>query len=259
MSDFLLAHAGLAEAGLFAAVLAVLWVMELRVSAVRAGAKLRHTLVNAVFMSAALPVQAVMTMACLAAAGFVTARHVGLLYLLPGADSAWVRIGLMFVVLDLLDYVYHAIMHNVPFLWRFHLVHHTDQTVDVSTTFREHPGETAIRNGFALLWIVLCGAPLEVVILRQAVAAAANIASHTSMRLPPGPARVLGWLFVTPNLHHAHHHFQLPATNCNYGDVFSVWDRLFGTYVEMPAAEVVFGLDTHMDAASVARAERLLI
>lgn len=259
MDGFLVTHAGPVEIGLFAGVLTLLWAAELAVSAGGLGPKLRHTLVNAVFMSAALPVQAAMTLLCLAVAGFVTARHVGLLYLLPGAESAWVKYGVMFVALDLLDYAYHAIMHKVPVLWRFHLVHHTDRVVDVSTTFREHPGETAIRNGFFALWIMLCGAPVEVVVLRQLVTAAANIFAHTSMRLPPGPARAIGWLFMTPNLHHAHHHFQMPATNCNYGDVLSVWDRLFGTYVEMPADEIVFGLDTHMDADSLARAERLLV
>jgi sterol desaturase/sphingolipid hydroxylase (fatty acid hydroxylase superfamily) len=64
--------------------------------------------------------------------------------------------------------------------------------------------------------------------------------------LPAVPARVLGWVFITPNLHHTHHHARLPGTNCNYGDVFSIWDRLFGTYVDMPSEDTVFGLDTHM-------------
>ncbi|HEY0300075.1 MAG TPA: sterol desaturase family protein [Rhizomicrobium sp.] len=256
---FLAAHAGSAEIGLFASVLILMWLLEQTVSASSPGAKLRHSLVNAVFMSAALPVQAAMTLLCLGVASWVTARHVGLLFVLPGADSAWIKYGLMFVVMDGLDYAYHALMHKVPFLWRFHLAHHTDRVVDVSTTFREHPGETFIRNGFQILWVVLCGAPVEVLILRQTIQAATNIFAHTSLRLPPGPARVIGWLFVTPNLHHAHHHFRMPATNCNYGDVFSVWDRLFGTFIELPAGEIVFGLDTHMSDASVARIERLAV
>ena len=256
---FLVAHAGSVETGLFVAVLTAFWLLEQAMSATAAGAKLRHTLVNAVFMSAALPVQIVMTLLCLIVASWVTVHHVGLLFLLPHADSAWIKYGLMFVVMDGLDYAYHAIMHKVPLLWRFHLAHHTDRIVDVSTTFREHPGETFIRNGFQILWVVLCGAPVEVLILRQSIQAATNIFAHTSLRLPPGPARVIGWLFITPNLHHAHHHFQMPATNCNYGDVFSVWDRMFGTFVELPADQIVFGLDTHMSAESLARTERLLV
>lgn len=259
VAHFLTAHAGSAEIGLFATVLILMWLLEQSVLAAPAGAKLRHTLVNAVFMSAAFPVQTVMTLLCLGVASWVTAHHVGLLFVLPHGDSAWIKYGVLFVAMDFLDYVYHAIMHKVPFLWRFHLAHHTDRVVDVSTTFREHPGETFIRNGFQVLWIVLCGAPVEMLILRQTIQAATNILAHTSLRLPPGPARVLGWVFITPNLHHAHHHFRMPATNCNYGDVFSVWDRLFGTFVELPADEIVFGLDTHMDESSLTRVERLAV
>lgn len=256
---FLVAHAGSMEIGLFVLVLTAMWGIEQTVSAGPLRAKLRHSAVNAVFMSAAFPVQFAMTLLCLAVASWVTVHHVGLLFLLPHADSGWIKYGLMFVVMDGLDYAYHAIMHKVPLLWRFHLAHHTDRVVDVSTTFREHPGETFIRNGFQIAWVVLCGAPVEVLILRQTIQAATNILAHTSLRLPPGPARVIGWLFITPNLHHAHHHFQMPATNCNYGDVFSIWDRMFGTFVELPADEIVFGLDTHMSAQSLARAERLLV
>ena len=256
---FLVAHAGSAEIGLFAFILIAMWTIEQVVSGESPRAKLRHTAVNAVFMSAVFPVQTAMTLLCLFVASWVTAHHVGLLFLLPRADSAWIKYGLLFVAMDGLDYAYHAIMHKVPFLWRLHLAHHTDRVVDVSTTFREHPGETFIRNSFQIAWVVLCGAPVEVLILRQTIQAATNILAHTSLRLPPGPARIIGWLFITPNLHHAHHHFQMPATNCNYGDVFSVWDRLFGTFIELPAEEIVFGLDTHMSVESLARTERLLL
>jgi hypothetical protein len=66
-------------------------------------------------------------------------------------------------------------------------------------------------------------------------------------RFPKVPARILGWFFITSNLHHTHHHWQRPGTNCNYGDVFSIWDRLFGTYVHLPEEELVFGLDSLAD------------
>ncbi|MGN6515987.1 MAG: sterol desaturase family protein, partial [Rhizomicrobium sp.] len=74
---------------------------------------------------------------------------------------------------------------------------------------------------------------------------------HTRFRLPPWAQGIVGRLFVTSNLHHAHHHFQLPGTDCNYGDVFSVWDRLFGTYRDLDAVPIVFGLDTHLEASDL--------
>lgn len=257
LEQFLIAHAGTLELALFAGLVIVMWVLEQTVSAGPLGLKLKHSAVNALFMSGALPVQIVMTLACFALSGWVTAHQVGLLFALPYSGSAWVKYGVLIVLMDALDYGYHVVMHRVPFLWRFHLAHHTDGVVDVSTTFREHPGETAIRNGFLMLCVVLCGVPVAVLILRQVLQAASNIFAHTALTLPPRVARVVGWVFMTPNLHHVHHHFRMPATNSNYAEIFSVWDRLFGTYREMAREDIVFGLDTHMSGERLAQAERV--
>ena len=167
---------------------------------------------------------------------------------LPGGESPWVKYGLMFVLLDFLDWIYHYAMHQVPLFWRFHLVHHTDQAIDVSTTVREHPGETVVRNGFLMVWVLLCGASMEVLVLRQTVETVANILAHTSFRLRARPARILGWVLITPNLHHVHHHARLPYTNSNYGDVFSIWDRMFRTFQNLAEADTEAGLDTHPSA-----------
>ena len=153
------------------------------------------------------------------------------------------------MLLDLCDYLYHRIMHHVPTLWRFHLVHHTDQVVDSSTTVREHPGESLVRGSFLVLWTFLLGASFEVLLMRQTAETVSAVLAHSALRLPPRIGRVAGWLFITPNLHHVHHHFELPYTNCNYGGVFSVWDRLFGTFAELSEVDTVFGLDTHMAPA----------
>ncbi len=245
MSEFFVRNAGSTQTVIFAAVISLLWIVEKLVLAEPGGWKLRHAAVNSFFVLSALPIELVCSVLCMALAGWVAAHHVGLAFLLPYSDNLWVKYGLMFVVLDLLDYVYHFIMHHVPHFWRFHLVHHTDHVVDASTTVREHPGETAIRNMFLLVWILLTGASFEVLVLRQTAQTICTILAHSSFRLPAAPARVLGWLFITPNLHHVHHHFELPYTNCNYGDVFSIWDRLFGTFATLSAEETVFGLDTH--------------
>ena len=207
--------------------------------------KRRRAGTNLLVALSVIPVQAVMTFVCMAAAAWATTQHCGLIHLSPALQHPLIKYGLMFVLLDFLDYVYHYAMHHIPVLWRFHLVHHTDQAVDTSTTVREHPGETLVRNAFLLAWILLTGASLEILIIRQTAETIANILAHTTFRLPPGPARILGWLLITPNLHHVHHHHRLPYTDRNYGDVFSVWDRLFGTFATLAASEIVFGLDTH--------------
>ncbi|MDB5359073.1 MAG: Sterol desaturase/sphingolipid hydroxylase, fatty acid hydroxylase superfamily [Rhodospirillales bacterium] len=245
---FLIEHPSTTQLALFAIIMISMWSIEHAVLAKSLRAKWRHTLFNALFIAPALPIQIVMMMLCAALAHWVEEHHWGVVQLLPNADNPFIRYGVMFVVLDFLDYLYHFSMHQVPGFWRFHLVHHTDEALDVSTTVREHPGETLIRNAFLMLWVLLTGASLEVLFLRQAVETAVNILSHTSFRLPPRPARILGWLFITPNLHQTHHHFERPATNCNFGDVFSIWDRLFGTFLELAAEDTVYGLDTHMAA-----------
>jgi sterol desaturase/sphingolipid hydroxylase (fatty acid hydroxylase superfamily) len=244
--NFLIHNANSTQCFLFGSIVVSAWLLENRMFAQPAREKLRHTSINVLFLCAALPIQLTMMLLCVGVARWVTRNHWGLIYLLPDANSPWIRYGLMFFLLDFLDYVYHTTMHRVGFLWKFHLLHHTDQLVDVSTTFREHPGETLIRNLFLMLWVFLCGASVEILILRQTVETVANVSQHTKFPLPFAAARLFGWLFVTPNLHHAHHHFRLPGTNCNYGDVFSIWDRIFGTYVEFAHEHIVFGLDTHM-------------
>ena len=241
VSHFFLAHATAVQTSLFAFILTTTWLFEWAFQPQLANLKWRHTALNSLFIVSALPIQIGMMLLCVCVSRWTTQHHWGLIYLLPNAEQPLIKYGLMFVALDFLDYVYHVTMHHVGVLWRFHLVHHTDQAVDVSTTVREHPGETFIRNCFLILWVFLCGASLEVLILRQTTETISNLLSHSALRLPPKFAQFMGWLLITPNLHHVHHHYVLPATNRNYGDVFSVWDRLFGTFANLPPEATVFG------------------
>lgn len=243
---FVLDHASAVQCTLFVMMFAGGWIAEKIVNTQQTAAKLRHTGFNLAFLALVTPVQLVLITACLGVAEWVTLHHWGLVYLIPGTRNIWLRYGLTFLMLDFLDYAYHYMAHRVPAFWRLHLVHHSDEAVDVSTTFREHPAETAIRVSFLTLWVFICGASVPVLILRQTAETFANVGQHLTFRLPPRAARIMGWLFVTPNLHHMHHHCRLPGTNCNYGDVFSIWDRIFGTYVVRPAETIVFGIDSHM-------------
>jgi sterol desaturase/sphingolipid hydroxylase (fatty acid hydroxylase superfamily) len=247
--DVLVQNATIVQALLFGAVILACWTLESRMLGVHLLRKKRRAGINALFALCVLPIQIVMTLGCMTLAWWVTEREWGLLHQLPWKETVWVKYVAMFVLLDFLDWVYHYAMHHVPLFWRFHLVHHTDQAIDASTTVREHPGETVVRNGFLILWVFLCGASLEILVLRQTVETVANILAHTSFRLRERSARILGWVLITPNLHHVHHHARLPYTNSNYGDVFSVWDRLFGTLANLAHKDTEIGLDTHLNAA----------
>jgi sterol desaturase/sphingolipid hydroxylase (fatty acid hydroxylase superfamily) len=258
LAAFLLGHPTAVEVSLFGAILVGGWTAERICRPQPTLAKLKHTGKNAIFLTGALPVQLYMMTFCIAAANWVTTHHFGLLYLFPHPANPWLALGLMFLALDFLDYAYHFTAHRLPLLWRLHLVHHTDDAVDVSTTFREHPGETLVRVSFLILCVCACGASLKVLILRQTIQSFSNLLQHTTFHLQPRYARFLGWFLVTPNLHHTHHHYRHPGTNCNYGDVFSIWDRVLGTFIDLPHEETVFGLDTHMEGGESTRTLQLL-
>lgn len=255
MIDFFVRHSDSAQILIFAFAISMLWSVERLALYQPAGQKLRHLGINALFVLTALPSELILSTVCLWASTWVNGHHWGLLNLMTA--NPWVRDVVAFVALDLCDYVYHRLAHHVPAVWRFHLVHHTDQLVDSSTTVREHPGETAVRGLSLVFWTLLLGASFEVLLLRQAAETVFAILAHSALRLPAKIDRAAGLVFITPNLHHVHHHFELPYTNRNYGGVFSFWDRLFGTFAELSTGETVFGLDTHMDPLETQNPGRL--
>lgn len=249
LSDLPVGHTTMAQLIAYVSIVSALWWIEWRAFPGPLRTKWKHSTVNLLFMASALPIQLVTSLLALLIADWTEAHNWGLLYLLPGASSPWIQFGLMFFLFDFLDYIYHSTVHRAPFLWRFHLVHHSDRTLDVSTTVREHPGDTLFRNGFLLFCVFMSGASLEALLMWQIAAALSNLLAHMPFRLPYWPNRVIAWVFITPNLHHVHHHFRQPHTDRNYGNVFSLWDRLFGTLTSLPQGGAVYGVDTHMDPA----------
>jgi len=192
------------------------------------------------------------------AADFTVANHFGLLYLvnLP----LWLHVILGIFLLDLIGaWLIHWIEHRVRWMWKFHLIHHTDTTIDVTSGLRHHPGETILRSSFGLLAVLIAGVPIGVFFIYQTLSILFAQITHANVRSPLRLDRVLSWIFVTPNMHKVHHHFKQPLTDTNYGNIFSIWDRLFGTfaYVNDPA-ELTYGIDTHMAPEEYNRVWNLL-
>lgn len=243
-------HGTVIQIILYLVVIISIWMAEFSVTLNSLKSKWQHTRVNLLFIVTALPIQLILTLAVIFISGWVTLNHWGILYLLPHHSSIWIKYITGFFLMDFFEYVYHVTMHKVGPLWNFHLIHHTDLEMDVSTTVREHPGETFVRVCFLMFWVFISGASIGLLLLRQTVQTVANLTAHTKFRLPKTPDKILGFLFITPNLHHVHHHFELPYTDCNYGDVLSIWDRIFGTYKEMNASEIKFGLDVYQGSST---------
>ena len=133
------------------------------------------------------------------------------------------------LLLDCWIYGWHRANHVVPFLWRFHQVHHRDQALDVSTAVRFHPGEVLLSALVRAPVIVLLGMPLESVLIFEALVLMAAAFQHSNLRLPSWLERGLSWIIVTPGIHWVHHHDRRSDTDSNYATILSVWDWLFGS------------------------------
>ncbi len=150
---------------------------------------------------------------------------------------------LSFLVMDLTFYYWHLANHRLPFLWRFHNVHHIDPDLDVSTAFRFHFGEIALSTGFSLLQVSLIGPSAWAFAVYQLVFQVEVLFHHSNVRLPVGAERLLNKVLVTPRMHGIHHSQVQRENNSNFGTVFPWWDRLHCTLgVNIPQDEVVVGV-----------------
>lgn len=227
--------------------LAVFWMLEVAWPLFRFDyRKVRHAMLNVVFWATTLAIALAFAALIVGAAVFVEDTQVGLLNAVDLPIWADVVLGLL--LLDLIGaYFIHWLEHKVRWMWKFHLIHHTDREVDVTTGLRHHPGEAVFRSAFTVLAVVVSGASVGVVFLYQSLSAFFAQITHANVSSPERLDRWLSWIFVTPNMHKVHHHFMQPLTDTNYGNMFSIWDRLFGTFAEVEhARDLVYGIDTHM-------------
>jgi sterol desaturase/sphingolipid hydroxylase (fatty acid hydroxylase superfamily) len=142
----------------------------------------------------------------------------------------WIALPFTLLVRSLGHYAVHVASHKIPLVWRFHRVHHCDVHLDVSSSLRSHPLEMIAISVFMIPLNVLCGLSPVVLAIYEGVEVVANMLTHANMRVPEPAERCVRWLLMTPSLHRLHHSAFQAETDSNYGNVFSFWDRLFGTY-----------------------------
>ena len=131
------------------------------------------------------------------------------------------------VLLDFWIYWWHRANHELPWLWRFHQVHHLDELLDTTSAVRFHFGEvllSALARGGA---IILLAVPLTSVLLFEALLLIGTLFHHSDARLPPRLEAALARVIITPSIHWVHHHAVRADTDSNYGTIFSFWDPLF--------------------------------
>ena len=174
------------------------------------------------------------------------ASDFGVLQWLPSIPL-WLYVLIGLLLLDLIGaYLVHLIEHKVKFLWRFHLIHHTDTWVDTTSANRHHPGESIIRFVFTTLGVLIVGAPMWLVFMYQTISVVSTQFTHANIALPKKLDTFLSYFIVSPDMHKVHHHYTLPYTDSNYGNIFSVWDRLFGTFMTLSKENIIYGIDTYI-------------
>lgn len=156
-------------------------------------------------------------------------------------------------------YLVHLIEHKIKWMWKFHMVHHSDLHVDTTTANRHHPGESVFRAVFTLLAVFITGAPIWLVMLYQSLSVVLSQFNHANIKMPHWLDKTLGVIIVTPAMHRIHHHYKRPETDSNYGNIFPFWDRLFGTYTTSDTRRLQYGLDVLAGRGDENLKEQLLL
>ncbi len=235
------------RAAILAGGIAIFWVIENAFPLFRFDyRKWRHAGINLFFTFTTIIVNFVLAFILLRAADFVHSRDFGILNWLPEMNP-WIYAILGLMLLDLIGaWLAHFVQHKTKVLWRFHLIHHTDTWIDTTSANRHHPGESVIRFLFTALAVLVSGSPMWLVFLYQSLSVVFSQFNHANISLPRKLDDIISYFIVSPDMHKVHHHYVLPYTDTNYGNIFSIWDRLFGTFSKLKREEIVYGVDTHM-------------
>ena len=229
--------------------LVLLWVIEGVIPRMRfSHNKYRHAGTNLFFTLTTALVNLGFAFLIVKASQWTTAAQFGLLYWL--SLPLWLHAVLAILMLDLIGaYLIHVIQHKIAWMWHFHKIHHTDKEVDATTALRHHPVESVFRVGALFVAIIIMGIPIWMVMLYQSLSAFMSQFNHANIHLPHWMDKGLSWIIVSPDMHKVHHSRYQPETDSNYANIFSIWDRLFGTFVTVKdTTSLRYGLDEYQDA-----------
>lgn len=206
--------------------------------------KFKHALVNIAFTAMHLVIHTFLAILIIKLSDWCYTQRFGIIY--------WMDANLLFTLLIsflILDFfggwLVHITEHKIPFLWRFHVIHHADNNIDVTSGLRHHPAESLLRGIFFFMGIALSGSPVYAVMIFQTILILATAFTHANISLPVWLDKMISYVFVSPNMHKVHHHWKQPYTDSNYGAILSVWDRLLGTFKSLKPSGIRYGLDRY--------------
>ena len=225
----------------------ILWIIEGAIPLLTLNykkTKWKHAAVNLTFTVIHLIIHTGFGFFIVKLSDWAAATQFGLVYWLNASVIGTIIISAL--ALDLFGgWMSHMIEHKVPLFWRMHIIHHADNNVDVTSGLRHHPLESVWRGLFFLIAIIICGAPIYAVMIYQTILTVFVAFTHANIALPLKVDKIISYVLVSPNMHKVHHHWKQPFTDSNYGAVFSIWDRLFNTYLELDKSKIKYGLDRY--------------
>jgi len=220
--------------------------------------KWQHAIPNFFFTFTTILINFGLAFLLLGTADWVKANNFGIINWLPEM-SIWLYAIFGVLLLDFFGaYLAHYVEHKVKPLWMVHLVHHTDHNVDTTTGNRHHPLESVVRFAFTLLGVFVVGTPIALVFLYQSLSVIFTQLTHANIKMPKQIDKAISYIFISPDMHKIHHHYRLPYTDSNYGNIFSIWDRIFGTYMYMEREDLVYGVDVFPDEVKNGNIKELL-
>jgi sterol desaturase/sphingolipid hydroxylase (fatty acid hydroxylase superfamily) len=221
----------------------VLWSVESVVPLYRYRSnRVRHALPNVALTLILVLTNLSLSFSSAYLAGLTVRNGIGVFFLFGLA--AWSQTVFGVVALDLFAYFAHVLLHKSWLGWQFHRVHHSENAVDVTTAFRQHPGETVWRMLWQLGAVVVFGIPISVVIGYLILSGLNAQMEHANVKMVRPLDRLLRLLIVTPHMHKVHHSRNHGETDSNYSNIFSFWDRIFRTYTPGTDFEKLrYGLD----------------
>ena len=209
--------------------------------------KWKHAIPNFFFTFTTIVINFIFAFLLLNVSDWTSHAEFGLLHWLPTLPL-WIDVLLGVLLLDLIGaYLPHFVEHKIKPLWMIHLVHHSDPQVDTTTANRHHPLESLVRFIFTLIGVGFLGTSIGIIMLYQALSVVSTQFNHANIKIPKRLDRWISYLVVSPDMHKIHHHYRLPYTDTNFGNIFSVWDRLFGTFSYMDRSKVIYGVDVFPD------------
>ena len=220
--------------------------------------KWQHAIPNFFFTLTTIVINLSMAFLLLNTSDWTIHNNFGLLQWIPGL-TLWGEIILGVLLLDFVGaYLPHYIEHRIKPLWMIHLVHHSDPNVDTTTANRHHPLESIIRFLFTLFGVFIIGTSIGIVMLYQALSLVSTQFSHANIRLPKKIDQWISYIIVSPDMHKIHHHYRLPYTDTNFGNIFSIWDRMLGTFSNYEREKIIYGVDVFPDEKKNSQIKSLL-